>query len=77
MYAYTAATLSFYCGMRACEIKGLRWQDLDWTNRLLHIRRSKTPAGWRSPTLNPTPIRAYNTLQRTGESAAWSATRWR
>jgi integrase len=56
MYAYTAATLSFYCGLRACEIKGLRWQDIDLTNRLLHVRRSKTPAGWRSPTLNATCV---------------------
>jgi integrase len=54
LYAYVAATLSFYCGLRACEIKGLRWQDIDLANRLLHVRRSKTPAGWRSPTLNAT-----------------------
>jgi integrase len=54
LYAYVAATLGFYCGLRACEIKGLRWEDIDLANRLLHVRRSKTPAGWRSPTLNTT-----------------------
>jgi Phage integrase family len=54
LYAYVAATLAFYCGLRACEIKVLCWRDIDHTNRLLHVRRSKTPAGWRSPTLNTT-----------------------
>jgi hypothetical protein len=54
LYAYVASTLSFYCGLRACEIKVLRWQDIDRTRHLLHIRRSNTPAGWRSPTLNTT-----------------------
>ena len=29
LYAYVAATLAFYCGLRACEIKGLRWQGAD------------------------------------------------
>ena len=48
------ARLAFYCGLRACEIKVLCWRDIDHTNRLLHVRRSKTPAGWRSPTLNTT-----------------------
>lgn len=51
-YAYTAATLAFFCGMRACEIKGLQWKDIDFENANLRIRRSKTPAGWRSPSLN-------------------------
>ena len=51
-YAQVAATLAFYCGMRACEIKGLQWKDVDLTNAVLAIRRSKTPAGWRNPTLN-------------------------
>ena len=52
LYAYTAAILGAYCGMRACEIKGLQWKDIDFTVGLLDIRRSKTPAGWRAPTLN-------------------------
>ena len=52
MYAHTAATLAFYCGMRACEIKALRWQNVDLDGGTLDIRRSKTPAGWRTPTLN-------------------------
>lgn len=56
LYAYVASTFSFYCGLRACEIKVLRWQDIDQTRHLLHVRRSKTPAGWRSPTLNRTCI---------------------
>jgi integrase len=53
---------AFYCGLRACEIKGIRWEDVDWTNRLLHIRRSKTPAGWRSPTLNKTCLHVLQEL---------------
>ncbi|HEY0080673.1 MAG TPA: site-specific integrase [Pyrinomonadaceae bacterium] len=52
LYAYTAATLSFYCGMRTCEIKSLRWKHIDWSSGVIEIRRSKTPAGWRNPTMN-------------------------
>jgi integrase len=52
LYAYTAAVLGAYCGMRACEIKALQWKDVDFTTGVLDIRRSKTPAGWRAPTLN-------------------------
>jgi integrase len=51
-YAHAAATLAAYCGLRACEIKGLQWKDVDFGAGLLDIRRSKTPAGWRTPTLN-------------------------
>lgn len=52
LYAYTAAVLGAYCGMRSCEIKALQWKDVDFVASVLEIRRSKTPAGWRSPTLN-------------------------
>jgi integrase len=52
LYAYTAAVLGAYCGMRSCEIKALQWKDVDLVAGVLNIRRSKTPAGWRSPTLN-------------------------
>jgi integrase len=61
-YAYTAATMSFFCGMRACEIKSLQWKDVDFENRLIHIRRSKTPAGWRTPSLNETCLNALRKL---------------
>jgi integrase len=52
LYAYTAATLGAFCGLRACEIRGLQWKDVDLTANLLDIRRSKTPGGWREPSLN-------------------------
>lgn len=52
LFAYTAAVLGAYCGLRACEIKAIRWQDVDLIAGVLEIKRSKTPAGWRSPTLN-------------------------
>ena len=50
-YAHAAATLAAYCGLRSCEIK-LQWKDVDFAAALLEIRRSKTPGGWRTPTLN-------------------------
>jgi integrase len=37
---------------RACEIKGLRWKNIVWPSGIIEIKRSKTPAGWRNPTLN-------------------------
>ena len=52
IYAYTASTLGFFCGMRACEIKALKWKHAHLSDSLLEITRSKTPAGWRTPTLN-------------------------
>lgn len=63
-YAYTAANLAFFCGMRACEIKGLQWKDIDMENATLHIRRSKTPAGWRSPSLNNVCVSALAVLRQ-------------
>lgn len=38
--------------MRACEIKSLRWKHVDFIGDTIDIRRSKTPGGWRKPTLN-------------------------
>ena len=64
IYAYTAAILGFYCGMRSCEIKALRWSQVDLLSRHLEIRRSKTPAGWRTPTLNDTCLAALADLRR-------------
>lgn len=52
LYAFTAAVLGAYCGMRGCEIKRLQWKDVDFVSSLLDIKYSKTPAGWRKPTLN-------------------------
>jgi len=61
-FAYVAAALSFYCGMRACEIKGLQWKHVDFENARVQIRRSKTPAGWRDPSLNDACIQALREL---------------
>jgi Phage integrase family len=38
-------TLALNTTMRASEIKGLRWQDVNFTEEVLAIRRSKTAAG--------------------------------
>jgi integrase len=61
-YACTAAILSVYCGMRTCEIKSLQWKDVGFSNRLIEIRRSKTPAGWRTPSLNDVCLNALRDL---------------
>jgi integrase len=59
-----ATVLSYFelSRLRACEIKARRWRDVHWDHALIEIRRSKTPAGWRSPTLNATCQRVLRSL---------------
>lgn len=47
---YTALSLLFLTGMRAGELRALRWEeDIDFENRVIHIRRTKDRYGARSP----------------------------
>jgi integrase len=50
--ARLAATLALNTTMRACEIRGLQWSDVDFVERTLTVRRSKTEAGERMLPLN-------------------------
>jgi len=52
--ARLAATLALNTTMRACEIRGLRWRDVDFLERTVTVRRSetKTDAGHRLIPLN-------------------------
>ncbi len=45
--AYWAAILTLNTTMRGCELRGLRWLDIDLIERILIIPKSKTPAGER------------------------------
>jgi len=59
--AYLASVLALNTTMRGCEIKQLHWRDIDFMDRSLTIRRSKTLAGER---LIPLNANAYNALMR-------------
>jgi integrase len=62
--AYLASVLALNTTMRGCEIKQLSWRDIDFLDRSLVIRRSKTLAGERVIPLNAS---AYNTIMRLRE----------
>jgi integrase len=34
--------IAAFTGLRLGELRGLRWSDIDWMNRLVHVRRSYT-----------------------------------
>ena len=53
--ARCAAVLALNTTMRSCEIRGLRWKDIDWEGMTLTIRRAstKTNAGARTIPLIP------------------------
>ncbi len=57
--AYYAAVLALNTTMRGCEIKGLRWRDVDLMDHAITVRKSKTEAGERIIPLNAD---AYNVV---------------
>src|SRR5215469_15258416 len=57
--ARLAMVLALNTTMRSCEVKGLQWRDVDFMEKTITIRQSKTDAGRRLIPLN---------------SSAWSAT---
>jgi integrase len=62
--AYLASVLALNTTMRGCEVKQLRWRDIDLMDPSLVIRRSKTRAGERVIPLN---ANAYNAIMRLRE----------
>ena len=66
-----AATLALHTTMRGCEIKQLRWKDIDLIEKVLTVRKSKTEAGERVIPLNAdawnTVLLLYRRAQRFGE----------
>jgi len=64
--ARLAAILALNTTMRGCELKGLCWRDIDFIERTLTIRRSKTAAGERVIPLNAD---AWNTILQLRERA--------
>ena len=67
--AYGAAVLALNTTMRGCEVKGLRWEDVDVFNRTLTIRRvsTKTDAGARVIPLNRDALGMVGTLRTRAE----------
>jgi len=62
--ARLAMVLALNTTMRACEIKALRWYDVDFLGGSVTIRRSKTEAGRRVIPLNEDALRAMRELYR-------------
>jgi len=60
--AYLAMMLTFNTTMRACEVKGLQWRDVDFMERTVTVRHSKTDAGKRVIPLNEEAWQAVLTL---------------
>jgi len=50
--AQAAMSLALCTTMRGCEIKRLQWRDLDFLNRVILVRTSKTEAGQRFIPMN-------------------------
>jgi len=61
--ARLAMTLALNTTMRGCEIRGLRWRDVNFIDRELTVRESKTEAGERLIPLNADAMRAVLELR--------------
>ena len=65
--AYLAAILALNTTMRGCEIRGLRWEDVDLDAKTLTIRKSKTQAGMRVIPLTHDAIEVFLQLRKRSE----------
>ena len=50
--------IPMYTGLRRGEVLGLKWEDIDIENRLIHIRRSVTHAGTNNPVIGTPKTKA-------------------
>jgi integrase len=66
--ARLATILALNTTMRGCELKGLRWHDVDLMERTISIRRSKTAAGERVIPLNSDAWSVILLLRETAQS---------
>jgi integrase len=66
--ARIAYILSLNTTMRPAEMKALRWGDVDWSQRTLTLRQSKTDAGKRTIPLNDDALAAIRELQTGAKS---------
>lgn len=66
--ARLAYILAINTSMRPCEIKSLCWGDVDWTQKSVTLRRSKTEAGKRTIPLNEEAFAAMKELQADSKS---------
>jgi len=68
--ARCAAILALNTTMRGCELRGLRWRDVNLIDRMLTVQRSKTEAGERVIPLNSdamvTILELYKRAQAVG-----------
>ena len=71
--SYLAATLALNTTMRGCELKGLRWRDVNLLERTLTVRRSKTDAGERVIPLNDEALKAIISLHGRAEALGGTA----
>ena len=63
-------TFSLNTTMRACEVKGLQWRDVNFLERTVTVRHSKTDAGRRVIPLNEDAWRAIVELYHRGQGVA-------
>jgi integrase len=66
--ARCAAILALNTTMRGCELKGLRWRDVNLLDRMLTVRRSKTEAGERVIPLNNDAMAAILELYKRAQA---------
>ena len=65
--ARLAAILALNTTMRGCEIKNLRWRDVDLLTRVLSVRKSKTEAGERTIPTNEAAFAAIRELRENAQ----------
>ncbi len=71
--AYFAAVLALNTTARGCELKGLRWRDVDFLNRTITVRRSKTEAGERVIPLNADAVQVMMALRNRSQKVGGAA----